>query len=451
MRENEEMEEEDQDEVLQSLHPCLVDRLRRTMNIHSLFPVQRKVIGLLKRAIDHPFDPRNCDICVSAPTGEGKTFCYVLPIVDFLLKSVVRTTRCLVITPTRELAIQVAEEFGRFHHYPCPRSLRSVSPHSPSPASSSFMDSHSTACKRKSSDTAPLHHSFCETEGEEEEKMKRKKKKKKRRRDREVDEEERRTDSVEEENGEERISRCRKGETRRDEEDEENNPTSTTTAEETEPDTERDEEEEDESKRRDEEEEREENKVKQKKKKTPGCVEEDCNMKRPRFDPGVISSLQPYHRDFSPPCRGEITVACLVGELTNTTPMISPSSSHPKKSSSSSSSFLGWSSHARSPSSFFSPNGFCLPTPHMNLHTSTLSPSFSSSCSSSPPPDVIVCTPGKFTELVENEIKKSSSLRHSPSEEKAGKGQLATCMRRSRRDTFSGTDGCISPVASRLL
>lgn len=37
-KEKKNVREEDQDEVLQSLHPCLVDRLRRTMNIHSLFP-----------------------------------------------------------------------------------------------------------------------------------------------------------------------------------------------------------------------------------------------------------------------------------------------------------------------------------------------------------------------------------------------------------------------------
>ncbi|PFH32337.1 DEAD/DEAH box helicase domain-containing protein [Besnoitia besnoiti] len=102
--------------ILHSLHPCVVETLRRR-KIGSLFPVQRTVVSFLTRCIDKPYDPQNCDLCVSAPTGEGKTFCYVLPIVSFLLGTVVRTTRCVVLTPTRELAAQVAEEFSRFRHF----------------------------------------------------------------------------------------------------------------------------------------------------------------------------------------------------------------------------------------------------------------------------------------------------------------------------------------------
>ncbi|KYK63890.1 DEAD/DEAH box helicase domain-containing protein [Toxoplasma gondii TgCatPRC2] len=54
-------------------------------------------------------------VCLPS-VGEGKTFCYVLPIVSFLLASVAQTTRCVVLVPTRELAVQVAEEFRRFRH-----------------------------------------------------------------------------------------------------------------------------------------------------------------------------------------------------------------------------------------------------------------------------------------------------------------------------------------------
>ncbi|CBZ50691.1 putative helicase [Neospora caninum Liverpool] len=111
-----EEEDEKQAQSLRALHPCVVDALRRR-NIQSLFPVQRTVVHFLTRCIDRPYDAQNCDLCVSAPTGEGKTFCYVLPIVSFLLGSVVRTTRCVVLVPTRELAMQVAEEFRRFRHF----------------------------------------------------------------------------------------------------------------------------------------------------------------------------------------------------------------------------------------------------------------------------------------------------------------------------------------------
>ncbi|KFG57852.1 DEAD/DEAH box helicase domain-containing protein [Toxoplasma gondii RUB] len=112
---DEERERERSAEVLRSLHPCVLETLRRR-DIRSLFPVQRTVVNFLTRCIDKPYDPQNCDLCVSAPTGEGKTFCYVLPIVSFLLASVAQTTRCVVLVPTRELAVQVAEEFRRFRH-----------------------------------------------------------------------------------------------------------------------------------------------------------------------------------------------------------------------------------------------------------------------------------------------------------------------------------------------
>lgn len=54
------------------------------------------------------------DLCVSAPTGSGKTMAYVLPIIEILSKRVVTRLRALVVLPTRELAIQVKETFEAF-------------------------------------------------------------------------------------------------------------------------------------------------------------------------------------------------------------------------------------------------------------------------------------------------------------------------------------------------
>ncbi|HVB76807.1 MAG TPA: DEAD/DEAH box helicase, partial [Candidatus Nitrosotalea sp.] len=56
------------------------------------------------------------DVTVQAPTGTGKTAAYGLPIVERLEESALRT-QALVIVPTRELCIQVAEALhglGRF-------------------------------------------------------------------------------------------------------------------------------------------------------------------------------------------------------------------------------------------------------------------------------------------------------------------------------------------------
>lgn len=64
------------------------------------------------------------DLCVSAPTGSGKTISYVgmlhlfshesVPIVDALLPRIIPRIRALVIVPTRELASQVKKTFESF-------------------------------------------------------------------------------------------------------------------------------------------------------------------------------------------------------------------------------------------------------------------------------------------------------------------------------------------------
>ncbi|NXY50394.1 DDX51 helicase, partial [Ceuthmochares aereus] len=52
------------------------------------------------------------DICVSAPTGSGKTLSFVIPIVQVLLDRVVCQVRALVVLPTKELAQQVSKVFN---------------------------------------------------------------------------------------------------------------------------------------------------------------------------------------------------------------------------------------------------------------------------------------------------------------------------------------------------
>ncbi|NIP69934.1 MAG: DEAD/DEAH box helicase, partial [Planctomycetales bacterium] len=47
-----------------------------------------------------------------APTGTGKTAAFLLPTLQHLLTGPARRTRALVITPTRELAIQVQDQFS---------------------------------------------------------------------------------------------------------------------------------------------------------------------------------------------------------------------------------------------------------------------------------------------------------------------------------------------------
>jgi ATP-dependent RNA helicase RhlE len=52
------------------------------------------------------------DLLACAQTGSGKTAAFLLPIVHRLLSAPRRTTRALILTPTRELAAQILEDFN---------------------------------------------------------------------------------------------------------------------------------------------------------------------------------------------------------------------------------------------------------------------------------------------------------------------------------------------------
>ena len=54
------------------------------------------------------------DLLACAQTGSGKTAAFLLPILHKLMDRPRRTTRALILTPTRELAAQILEEFNAF-------------------------------------------------------------------------------------------------------------------------------------------------------------------------------------------------------------------------------------------------------------------------------------------------------------------------------------------------
>ncbi|MDN4524671.1 DEAD/DEAH box helicase [Fictibacillus fluitans] len=81
------------------LHPLLLESLRN-QGIHQPTQVQEQVIPLLLEG---------ADVIAKSQTGTGKTMAFALPIlqrIDPELESV----QALIVAPTRELAIQVAEE-----------------------------------------------------------------------------------------------------------------------------------------------------------------------------------------------------------------------------------------------------------------------------------------------------------------------------------------------------
>ncbi|BBN08643.1 hypothetical protein Mp_4g13200 [Marchantia polymorpha subsp. ruderalis] len=72
----------------------------------SLFPVQ---MAVWHETVGPGLSER--DVCVSSPTGSGKTLSYALPIVQKLSSRVIRLLRVLVVLPTRDLAAQVKAVF----------------------------------------------------------------------------------------------------------------------------------------------------------------------------------------------------------------------------------------------------------------------------------------------------------------------------------------------------
>ena len=57
------------------------------------------------------------DVVGIAQTGTGKTFAYMLPILQSLTFSTEKHPRVLILVPTRELVVQVVEEIEKFSKY----------------------------------------------------------------------------------------------------------------------------------------------------------------------------------------------------------------------------------------------------------------------------------------------------------------------------------------------
>lgn len=85
----------------------------RTMEFHLMTPVQSATI---------PYFMKNKDVAVEAVTGSGKTLAFVLPTVEILTRRSQawssKETGAMVLTPTRELATQIAGVFENFLKQP---------------------------------------------------------------------------------------------------------------------------------------------------------------------------------------------------------------------------------------------------------------------------------------------------------------------------------------------
>src|SRR5216117_1270489 len=60
------------------------------------------------------------DVLATAQTGTGKTLAFMLPIMEMLLKEPSKNVEALVLVPTRELAMQVAEVYNTLRGHKLP-------------------------------------------------------------------------------------------------------------------------------------------------------------------------------------------------------------------------------------------------------------------------------------------------------------------------------------------
>jgi ATP-dependent RNA helicase RhlE len=84
------------------LHPTLLKGIRELGFIRPT-PIQAEAI---------PPAAAGRDLLACAMTGSGKTAAFLLPILHRLIDQPRRTTRTLILTPTRELAAQILEDFN---------------------------------------------------------------------------------------------------------------------------------------------------------------------------------------------------------------------------------------------------------------------------------------------------------------------------------------------------
>jgi ATP-dependent RNA helicase RhlE len=84
------------------LHPSLLKGIRELGFIRPT-PIQAEAI---------PVAMTGSDLLACAQTGSGKTAAFLLPMLHRLMEKPRRTTRALVLTPTRELAAQILEDFN---------------------------------------------------------------------------------------------------------------------------------------------------------------------------------------------------------------------------------------------------------------------------------------------------------------------------------------------------
>ncbi|CAI4226175.1 unnamed protein product [Auanema sp. JU1783] len=86
-------------------------------HFQKLFPVQKSVLPILLKEIREPSLMRRRDVTIAAPTGSGKTLCYVLPTLVAIGKHPAGVISTLIVVPVQALVKQIECEYQKFNVY----------------------------------------------------------------------------------------------------------------------------------------------------------------------------------------------------------------------------------------------------------------------------------------------------------------------------------------------
>uniref|UniRef100_A0A8R1EUZ9 ATP-dependent RNA helicase n=1 Tax=Caenorhabditis japonica TaxID=281687 RepID=A0A8R1EUZ9_CAEJA len=81
--------------------------------ISTWFPVQFSVLPTLFSEISSPPALRPRDVAIAAPTGSGKTICYVLPVLAAVGSTPSNKLHAVILVPVQTLVSQIVDEFRR--------------------------------------------------------------------------------------------------------------------------------------------------------------------------------------------------------------------------------------------------------------------------------------------------------------------------------------------------
>ncbi|CAF0801522.1 unnamed protein product [Didymodactylos carnosus] len=104
---NDDVDDQNEIEQLEYIDNDICSILVNDLSIRRLFPVQKQLIPyIIKQSKTITCVPPS-DICVSSPTGTGKTLTYVIPLLQCIRHRITKSIQILIILPVQDLAEQV--------------------------------------------------------------------------------------------------------------------------------------------------------------------------------------------------------------------------------------------------------------------------------------------------------------------------------------------------------